>query len=97
MLQEDWYPKPSHPALAPYHIEVPDSELKGICRGYPGLNVYGCAVRAFALKVCFIYTGQNPAPWLMKHERKHCAGWDHGGTPQPNLSAVGREVGSAGR
>jgi hypothetical protein len=38
-------------------------------------------MRVADANVCFIYTAPRPAAWLMAHERKHCAGWDHGPWP----------------
>lgn len=77
-VQADWLAQPTHPALPPYHIEVAAADLQRTCGRYPGMRMHGCAVRLVAENVCIIYTGPQPAAWLMEHERKHCAGWDHG-------------------
>ena len=81
MIQQDWHDAPTHAALTPYHVEVPESDLRRVCQGHPAMRTYGCAFRHFADGLCIIYTGPKPAPWLIDHERKHCAGWDHGDTP----------------
>lgn len=81
LVQEDWHPQPTHAALPPYHIELAERDLPRTCGQHAGLRVHGCAVRLVAERVCLIYTGPRPAAWLMEHERKHCAGWDHGPTP----------------
>src|SRR5688572_1089356 len=82
LVLDDWHPQPSHPALPDRHIEVPESDLARVCGNYPGMRLHGCAIRVVDARVCIIYTGPRPAAWLMDHERKHCAGWDHG--PQPS-------------
>ncbi|MND04329.1 hypothetical protein D3C83_245470 [compost metagenome] len=46
------------------------------------MQLHGCAIRVFDARVCLIYTGPQPAAWLIQHERKHCAGWDHGPRPE---------------
>ena len=78
MVQDDWHEHPSHAPLPAKHIEVPEKDLPRLCGNYPGLRLHGCAIRLADARVCIIYTAANPAPWLMEHERKHCAGWDHG-------------------
>jgi hypothetical protein len=82
-VQDDWYPQPTHAALPPYHIEIAERDLPRACGDHPGMRLHGCAVRLAAEKVCLIYTAPRPAAWLMEHERKHCAGWDHGPAPDP--------------
>ena len=77
MVRADWQERPAYPALAPYHIEIASSELPRICGAHPG-TLHGCAIRVVDARVCLIYTGPRPAAWLMEHEHKHCAGWDHG-------------------
>ena len=76
-VQTDWLPQPTHPALPEYHVEIGDEELPRACRNAPALRVYGCAVRVPEARVCIIYTTPAPATWVMDHERRHCAGWDH--------------------
>jgi hypothetical protein len=78
MVVEDWHAQPLHPALPPHHVVIAEHELPRVCGSYPGMHVHGCAVRVATENVCFIYTAPRPAEWLMAHERKHCAGWDHG-------------------
>jgi hypothetical protein len=75
----EWLPGPLHPALRPYHIEVGDDALAGACGNPPTmhLRLHGCALRVTEERLCIIYTKANPASWVMEHERKHCAGWDH--------------------
>lgn len=94
LVQDDWLPQPTHPALRPHHVVVAAADLRRVCGSYPGMALYGCAVRAVADRVCIIYTGPQPAAWLLEHERKHCAGWDHGPYPVRNdvrVAAVGPE------
>jgi hypothetical protein len=78
LVREDWLPHPTHPQLEPRHVEVSADILARVCGQYPGLVLYGCAVRELTARTCYIYTTPRPAAWLMEHERKHCAGWDHG-------------------
>lgn len=78
LVQDDWHDQPSHPALPAKHIEVADKDLRRVCGNHPGMKLHGCAIRVVDARLCLIYTAPNPAPWLMEHERKHCAGWDHG-------------------
>lgn len=87
LVHDDWQPQPVHPALAPYHIEISETDLARVC-GKPGLRVYGCAMRVVDARVCFIYTPPQPPAWLMAHEHKHCAGWDHGPHPERTETRV---------
>ena len=77
MVREDWLDHPTHAALPPYYIEIAQADLNRACGNYPGV-VYGCAIRLPVDRACLIYTSPKPARWLLEHERKHCAGWDHG-------------------
>jgi hypothetical protein len=85
LVQDDWQPQPSHPPLAEHHIQISQADVERVC-GKRGLHVYGCALRVAEARVCLIYTPPNPPEWLMVHERKHCAGWDHG--PAQGGSAI---------
>jgi hypothetical protein len=76
-VHTDWLPEATHSPLPPYHIEIPTDELPLACLNAPALPVHGCAVRMPEVNVCIIYTTPRPAGWVMDHERKHCAGWDH--------------------
>ena len=79
-VREDWGPEPRFPELPAYHFEVAESDLPRVCGAHPaGGRVLGCALRHFADGLCIIYTRPRPAAWLLDHERRHCAGWDHGG------------------
>lgn len=78
LVQDDWQARPIHPALPSHLIEVVEADLPRICGDHPGMMLHGCAIRVFDARVCLIYTGPQPAAWLIEHERKHCAGWDHG-------------------
>ena len=80
-VQADWEERPSHPALEPVLVEVPASKLRETCGDYPGMYLHGCARRDYEMRTCFIYTAPRPPAWLLEHERKHCAGYDHG-TPR---------------
>lgn len=93
MVHDDWHPHPTHKPLPPYNVVVAAAELPKICGDYPGMQLHGCAVRDFGSNVCVIYTGPQPAAWLLEHERRHCAGWDHDmphGTPVTRQAAVTR-------
>ena len=78
-VEADWNAVAYLPPLPPSFVEVAPSELPGICRSQPAMLVYGCAKRDYAARTCVIYTGPKPQAWLLDHERKHCAGWDHDG------------------
>ena len=68
-------------------------DLPRICGDHSGMRVYGCAFRVVEAKVCIIYTPPAPAAWLIEHERKHCAGWDHGptrGVVEKHVAAIER-------
>lgn len=88
-VEDDWHAAPAHPALPPVNVVVPASELPRICGHFPGKQLYGCAQRMFADNICIIYTAARPAAWLLEHERKHCAGYDHG-APTTRTAAVSR-------
>ena len=77
-VQEDWLPRATLPALPVAYAEVEASHLIRVCGDHAGMKVYGCAKRDFKARTCTIYTGPTPAVWLLDHERKHCAGFDHG-------------------
>ena len=38
----------------------------------------GCAVPDFAQETCFVYV-RDLSPWVIDHEKMHCAGYDHPG------------------
>lgn len=42
----------------------------------------GCATIDFDRKTCDIYTCAISPGFVLRHERKHCAGWDHNGQLQ---------------
>jgi hypothetical protein len=75
----EWLAGPLHSPLRPYHIELRDDQLASACGNPPALllHLQGCALRVAEEDLCIIYTRANPASWVMEHERKHCAGWDH--------------------
>ena len=78
IVQDDWHDHPTHPSLPARHIVVAAKDLARVCGDYPGQRLHGCAIRVVDARVCLIYTPPQPAAWLLEHERKHCAGWDHG-------------------
>jgi hypothetical protein len=90
-VQADWEERPTHPELPAYHVEVPAADLPRVCGSYPGMVLHGCALRVVEARACLIYTAPGPAAWLMEHERKHCAGWDHG----PRLDTRDRRAAAA--
>ena len=77
-VHADWDATPAFPPLDPVYVEVAASELARVCGDYPGMYLHGCARRDFEMRTCFIYTAPRPPAWLLEHERKHCAGYDHG-------------------
>ena len=79
-VRADWNEAPTWAPLQPVYFEVSPSELYANCRisVAPGFTLYGCARRDYWIGACLIFTPPNPEPWLLEHERKHCAGWDHG-------------------
>jgi hypothetical protein len=56
--------------------------MERACGRHQDRYVYGCAVRLASEHACLIYTREQPASWILAHERRHCDGWDHGGTTQ---------------
>lgn len=77
VIREDWNPEPTLPPLEPIYMEVHASQLPSLCGDHPGMLLYGCAKRDYVMRECVIYTEPNPPRWLLDHERRHCAGWDH--------------------
>ena len=77
VVQSDWLDRPTHAALPYYHIELAQEELPRACGNAPALALHGCAVRIPEARACIIYTAPRPAAWVLDHERRHCAGWDH--------------------
>jgi hypothetical protein len=73
----DWEAAPRHARLEPVYVEVDPSELPRLCGNQPGALFFGCARREHESRRCVIVTGPRPAQWLLDHERKHCAGYDH--------------------
>jgi len=74
---EDWEVQPSHPPL-PSAFQVVDSNgIESNCGNPPGMYIHGCAQRDYTARTCVVFTRANPAGWLIEHENKHCAGWDH--------------------
>lgn len=73
---EGWEARPSHKPLTPYYIVSDD--VASACGIYgAGLLTHGCARRDYASGLCIITTGPNPPEWLLVHERRHCAGFNH--------------------
>lgn len=77
-VRDDWESHASLPALATQYLEVRAAELPRHCGAYSTGKLYGCAKRDFKKQTCTIVTGPQPASWLLDHERKHCAGYNHG-------------------
>ena len=77
-VQENWNARANLPALPVVYVEVARAQLAQECGNHPGMYLHGCARRDYAARVCTIVTGPRPEAWLLDHERKHCAGWDHG-------------------
>jgi hypothetical protein len=85
---EDWHDQPTHPALPSMHFVVAASDLPGACGHPKGARLLGCAHRVYDPPVCLVYTAANPAPWVMEHELKHCAGYDHGAPTRGSRAAA---------
>jgi len=77
VVESDWLSRPTHPALPSYHIELAQEELPRACGNAPAIPLHGCALRVPEAHACIIYTTPKPAAWVLDHERRHCAGWDH--------------------
>ena len=78
-VQGDWDERAVLPALPMAYLETAPARLAAECgEQHPGAVLYGCAKRDYAMRLCTIVTGPSPAAWLLDHERKHCAGFDHG-------------------
>ena len=80
-VNEDWHAQPSFQPLPAHHVTVAESDLPRACgKGQlaAGLRLHGCAIRLIGENVCVVYTAAEPPRWLMEHELKHCAGWEHG-------------------
>jgi hypothetical protein len=71
-----WREKPDTESLPAVFVEVGVADLGRAC-GISHPNLHGCARRDFAARVCIVYTGPKPQPWLLTHELAHCAGWSH--------------------
>ena len=85
LVRADWDEKPAWEPLTPVLFEVEPSRLADNCPVVlpPGQTLYGCARRDYSIGACLIFTGPHPESWLLEHERKHCAGWDHGSSTPP--------------
>jgi hypothetical protein len=77
VVAEDWKDAPTFPALRPVLMEVAQAKISGVCGGSFEVKIYGCSYRVIADGMCVIFTPPQPPQWLMDHELKHCAGWEH--------------------
>jgi hypothetical protein len=79
-VRADWDAQPRWKPLKPVLFEVRPSQLAENCgiALEPAQVLYGCARRDYWIGACLIFTAPHPEAWLLEHERKHCAGWDHG-------------------
>jgi hypothetical protein len=87
-VYEEWEPLASHPSLPAVFFNVDSDRIARECGNAPGVYVHGCAQRDFSARLCRVYTRANPEDWLVEHERKHCAGWDHAALPELPLATV---------
>lgn len=76
-VDESWEGTPTHKPLPAVFIEVDSDGIARYCGDRPGTYVHGCARRDYESRACFVFTRAKPQPWLVEHEKKHCAGWDH--------------------
>lgn len=62
---------------------LPHAEMRTRCAKYVGFGAtaYACMEVRFDLSRCDIYYSADfpPQAWVIEHERKHCAGFDHAG------------------
>jgi hypothetical protein len=63
---------------------VPEREMQERCQRYVGFGMVplACAEFNLATRTCHIwYSAESPTPgFIRKHERLHCAGYDHIGS-----------------
>ena len=67
-----WEATPSHKPLSPVFRELSRADLYSKC----GTNI-ACCHRDYTTGLAWIYTEPNPPQWLVDHELKHAAGYDH--------------------
>ena len=86
LVSAEWNAQATHAPLPAVHVEIARADLERTCGGSPAMLTYGCAVRDYAANLCIVYTAPEPPGWLLAHEFKHCAGWDH--APERNASGT---------
>lgn len=79
---EGWHPTAEFAPLYPIVTEIAHhSALIEICWSVVKYEVnptlYGCAIRHPNLGTCNIYLLAHPAEWQLKHELRHCKGYNH--------------------
>lgn len=86
-----WDALPSHAPLPPVLRPATRAEIALFCASPIAI---ACAIRDYGMGLCFIIIPRHPMLDTLDHERKHCAGYDHGPyTPNPLWTAplnVGR-------
>lgn len=66
------------PAITNRHYTV-SANVDAACRHRAPDSgpIQGCALRDYAMGVCFIFLPEHAPRWLIEHENKHCDGYDH--------------------
>jgi len=78
----DRQPPPDWPKLAVRYYDASPSEFDSWCsKSTLARHVDSCVVVRFATNECFVLArhGQKLSDEVDKHEREHCAGYDHPG------------------
>ena len=72
------------PELKVVEHHVPHPAMRDRCMRYApfGASPEACAEFDFANRTCHIWFSSDfpPADWIVRHERLHCAGYDHIGS-----------------
>ena len=74
----DWT-RSGRPSLPVQWYVAGQEGVKARCHQYAGMTTNACAI--YGAERCVIVAEVDEAhtpKWLADHERKHCAGWDHG-------------------
>ena len=76
------HPVPGWPALKIVEHHVADEEVLERCQRFVRFAVpEGCTLFSFNRSEAHIYVRKDlPAPWVLRHERLHAAGYDHAGS-----------------
>jgi hypothetical protein len=69
------------PDLVVVEHYVSYEQMRARCNRYvgPGMTPLACAEFHFGAGECHLWFDEEPAQWVIEHERKHCLGFDHVG------------------